>query len=183
MGRVRAHLRSNVIGYLALFVALSGSAFAVTQIDRNSVRSRHIVHGQVRGIDVAKDTLTGRNVRDGSLARVPNAAVAQSAADANSLDGKDSTDFATSHVEDWNNVGDADGPPFYAEAGGCDSWANWDPTDSSVTAFFRDAFGIVHLRGRLDTPGSGSSCPTMFTLPPGYRPPLRETFAPSSVAS
>lgn len=37
--RIGQHLRSNVIGYLALFVALGGTAYA---LDANSVKSKHI---------------------------------------------------------------------------------------------------------------------------------------------
>jgi hypothetical protein len=36
----------------AMFVALGGGAYAVTQIDRNSVESKHIVNGQVKSVDV-----------------------------------------------------------------------------------------------------------------------------------
>ena len=28
-GRIRQHIRSNVVGYVALFVALSGTAYAI----------------------------------------------------------------------------------------------------------------------------------------------------------
>jgi hypothetical protein len=45
--RIFGHMRSNVIGYLALFVALGGGAYAAAKIDagdieRNAVRSKHI---------------------------------------------------------------------------------------------------------------------------------------------
>ena len=53
--RVGAHLRANVVGYIALFFALGlGTAWA---LDANSVRSKHIVNGQVKGADVAETTL------------------------------------------------------------------------------------------------------------------------------
>lgn len=35
--RVLCHLRSNVVGYLALFVALSGTSYAAIALPRNSV--------------------------------------------------------------------------------------------------------------------------------------------------
>ena len=63
--RVGAHLRANVVGYIALFFALGlGTAWA---LDANSVRSKHIVNGQVKGADVAES----------SLGRVPEAKSAQ----------------------------------------------------------------------------------------------------------
>jgi hypothetical protein len=46
---IRDHLRSNLIGYLALFVALGGStAFAA-----DTVFSEDIVNGQVKTNDIA----------------------------------------------------------------------------------------------------------------------------------
>ncbi len=73
--RVGEHLRSNVIGYLALFCALSlGTAYA---LDRNSVRSKHIKRAAVKTSDLgpgavtaeklAPDSVSGSNVVDDSL--------------------------------------------------------------------------------------------------------------------
>jgi hypothetical protein len=44
------HVRSNVVGYIALFVALTGTAIALP--GRNSVDSGDIRNGQVRSVDV-----------------------------------------------------------------------------------------------------------------------------------
>ena len=44
---------ANVASSLALFIAISGgAAFAVTQLDANSVESKHIVNGQVKRGDL-----------------------------------------------------------------------------------------------------------------------------------
>lgn len=43
-----------------------------------------------------------------------------------------------------------------------------------VPGFWRDPLGIVHLRGLMKDGTVGSSA---FTLPPGFRPALAETFA------
>ena len=56
--RIRAHVRSNVIGYIALFFSLSlGTAWA---LDANSVKSRHIVNGQVKAKDIKKSEVQVR---------------------------------------------------------------------------------------------------------------------------
>ena len=58
MGRLRRHVRSNLIGYLALFVALGGTgAYAAGQIDsqdiaKNAVKSKHLKNGQLREADL-----------------------------------------------------------------------------------------------------------------------------------
>ena len=76
--RFSSHLRSNVVGYVALFVAFNGSAYAVTAIDDDSVRSRHIVDGEVKAADIgtgqvgtadlANDKIQSADVRDDTLA-------------------------------------------------------------------------------------------------------------------
>jgi len=61
--RVREHLRSNVVGYVAIFLfAVGGTAIAA-----NTVRSEDIVNGEVRGLDVANNNLQGVDVRNDSL--------------------------------------------------------------------------------------------------------------------
>lgn len=62
--RVGGHIRGNVVAYLALFLALGmGTAWA---LERNSVRSKHIVNGQVKSADVKNNGLTGRDIKDQS---------------------------------------------------------------------------------------------------------------------
>jgi hypothetical protein len=51
------------------------------------------------------------------------------------------------------------------------SWVHYENT-YNPPGYFKDSFGIVHLRGLVK---SGSS--TIFTLPEGYRPPCRELHA------
>jgi hypothetical protein len=92
-GRISGHIRSNVVGYVALFVALSGTAYAVdgplagqnqvgsldiidgevknADLDGNSVGTGKIADGNVRSNDVADDStgfaLTGTDIADESL--------------------------------------------------------------------------------------------------------------------
>ena len=49
---IRAHFRSNVVGYVALFIALGGTSYALS---RNSVKSKHIAPGAVKRSDVNAD--------------------------------------------------------------------------------------------------------------------------------
>jgi len=63
----RRHVRSNVVGYLALFVALSGVTYAAGSVPKNSVSSSSIKKGAVKSIDVRDGTLTGTDVRDETL--------------------------------------------------------------------------------------------------------------------
>jgi hypothetical protein len=64
---------STIAAYLALFVALGGSAYAVAtigprDIESDAVRSRHIKPGQVKESDLRDGAVTGVKVQDASLA-------------------------------------------------------------------------------------------------------------------
>jgi hypothetical protein len=109
--KLRTHIRSNIIGYVALFFALStGSAVALS--GSNTVFTDDITDNQVYSADVRNDTLsggglaaadlkpgsvgtsevvnnslTGADVSEPSLGQVP------SASNADTLDGVDSTGF------------------------------------------------------------------------------------------
>ena len=60
---IRHHLRSNVVGYLALFVAMSGTAVALPAT--NTVFSDDIVNGQVKSKDISDSNgVRSADVRD-----------------------------------------------------------------------------------------------------------------------
>ena len=92
------HIRANVVGYVGVFLALTGSAVALPGHD--SVRSDDIVNGQVKRADVARNavnggkvangTLGGPDIRESSLGPVPRARVS---ADAEQLGGSPPEDF------------------------------------------------------------------------------------------
>jgi hypothetical protein len=62
---------ANVMATIAVFVALGGTSYAVLRVD-----SKAIVDGSIKGRDVGRDTLGGAQIREGRLARVPQARVA-----------------------------------------------------------------------------------------------------------
>ncbi|MFL5824431.1 MAG: hypothetical protein ACJ764_13430 [Solirubrobacteraceae bacterium] len=89
----------TVVAYLALFVALGGSAYAAASasigsndIKPNAILSRHIKDGQVTSADVgasaitsakiAANAITGADIKEQTLAQVPSAAHAAQAASA-----------------------------------------------------------------------------------------------------
>jgi hypothetical protein len=102
MRRALSHFSANAVGYLALFVAMSGGAYAVTRAPAGSVNSQAIINGQVKEPDIHKkavtasklgsrsvtasklapDSVTGGNVVESTLGPVPNAAFATNAANA-----------------------------------------------------------------------------------------------------
>jgi hypothetical protein len=60
--KLRAPSHSTVVAYLALFVAIGGSAYAVSKIGSKEIENRSI-----RGKDVADDTIAGRQVDEVKL--------------------------------------------------------------------------------------------------------------------
>jgi hypothetical protein len=79
MLRLIAHLRGNLVAYLALFVALSGTAYAAKALPNNSVGTKQLKKRAVTGAKVKNNTITGRQVRESTLAQVPSAARAGAA--------------------------------------------------------------------------------------------------------
>jgi hypothetical protein len=66
LDKTASWLRSNVVGLIALFVALSGVAYAATA-PRDSVVSRSIKDGQVKLADVGTNAVDGTRVVNDSL--------------------------------------------------------------------------------------------------------------------
>ena len=77
------HLTGNAVGYLALVIATSGTAYAAATIGSaevvdGSLRSIDIsdetaLNGGLSGIDIRTNTLTGADIQEATLAKVPNA--------------------------------------------------------------------------------------------------------------
>ncbi|MGH2958699.1 MAG: hypothetical protein ACRDKE_03780, partial [Solirubrobacterales bacterium] len=100
------YTRQNAIAFLALFVALSGTAFAAS-LPRNSVGTKQIKKGAVTGVKVKKNTLTGSQIKESKLGTVPDASrlggllpsaylpATATAASADKFDGIDSAVFGT----------------------------------------------------------------------------------------
>ncbi len=62
LSKLVRYLGNNVLGLMALFVALGGTAYAV-----NTVGSTDIIDGEVRSIDIRNDDIQSGDVKDGSI--------------------------------------------------------------------------------------------------------------------
>ena len=166
--KLRRPSHATVIAYLALFVALGGTAIAASTLGKNTVGPKQLKKNAVTapkvknnavttekvkdqaitGAKIKPGSLTGDQINAATLGTVPSAQTAQVAQTANSLP----------PAENWHQVGTPGEPGFQG------TWKNEGGAYLSV-AFFKDHEGIVHLRGAAQ--GGGI---TVFTLPPGYRP-------------
>jgi hypothetical protein len=105
-GRLRSHIFGNAVGYVALFVSLSGAAYAAaslppgsvgsTQLRRGAVTRSKIAAGAVNGSKVAAHSLTGRQINAATLATVPGAETASTAISATHAATADTATTATS---------------------------------------------------------------------------------------
>jgi hypothetical protein len=64
---VGRHIRGNVVGYVALFLALTMGGAWAAGLGPNSVKSKHIKPGAVKSSDVRNDKLTGDDVNEATL--------------------------------------------------------------------------------------------------------------------
>jgi hypothetical protein len=65
--RVIGHVRANVVGYLALFVALGGTSYAAIRLPTNSVKAAQIASGAVRSAEVKDRSLLAKDFKLGQL--------------------------------------------------------------------------------------------------------------------
>jgi hypothetical protein len=164
--QLRRHLTySNVVATLCLFLLLTGAtAFAATQLGKNSVGTKQlkknavtaakIKKGAVTGAKVKKDSITGTQVNESTLGTVPSAALASSL-----------TPMEPTHI-----VG-APGEPQFEN--GAHNVGSTGPFALNPVGFYKDHEGIVHLQGIAET---GKTPPAfVFTLPPGFRPAAGKT--------
>ena len=92
LSRLRGHVRHNVVGYIAVFIALSGTAYAAkpmitgADVQDESLTGADVLNESLTGNDVQNDSLKGADVDESSLGKV---------GDADTLDGLDSTAFAS----------------------------------------------------------------------------------------
>ncbi len=162
--RLKRPSHATVVAYLALFVALGGSAFAATLLGKNSVGTKQLKKNAVTSPKIQKQAITANKVKNGTLTgtqieastlgTVPAADQAHSAQTADSL----------SPVENWHEIGSPGEPEFEH------SWHNFGGLFARA-AFYKDHEGIVHLKGTV-TGGLGA----VFRLPAGYRPTERLIF-------
>lgn len=101
------YIRQNAVAFLALFIALSGTAFAAVNLPRNSVGNKQLKKNAVTGKKVKRNTLTGVQINESKLGVVPNSTrlggqpasaflgAGATAANADKLDGVDSAVFGS----------------------------------------------------------------------------------------
>jgi hypothetical protein len=107
---MRGHLRPSpamVVAFIALFVAIGGSSYAVTRLPSGSVGSKQLKKNAVTGAKVKNRSLTAADIKVESLAGVASAANATNAGHAAAAAGLDRVVY----VNQPSAVGPATGDP------------------------------------------------------------------------
>lgn len=77
--RIRDHIRGNVVGYVSLFIALSGTAYAIDGplAGQNTVGTLDIIRGEVRTSDLGPKAVSADKIDGGAVgsAAVENASL------------------------------------------------------------------------------------------------------------
>jgi hypothetical protein len=140
--RIIAFGRRNALGLIAIFIALSGTAYAATSLPHNSVGTKQLRNGAVTGAKLARaavtaskvkpGSLTGKQINAATLGLVPNATHATSADSATTANTANTANTATSattaiaatnatnanHATDADHASNADHATDAAELGG-----------------------------------------------------------------
>ncbi len=151
---------ANVMSSIAVFLVLGGTAFAATQLGKNSVGTKQLKKNAVTAAKIKKnavttakvknDAVTGAKVNEGTLGTVPSANVANGLAP----------------LEATHLVG-APGEPGFEN--GSTNFPGSGPLSFNPVGFYKDHEGIVHLQG-IAKVGNGPTIDSVFTLPAGFRP-------------
>jgi hypothetical protein len=194
--RISNHIRSNLVAYLALFFALTGSAYALDgsntvfsdDIVNNEVRSEDIRDSNVTATDLRANAVTTGKILDGEVRSTdvandtsPFALTGTDVANG-SLTGADLADDAITGAKvandslDGSDIQNLDGASIQGPEGwhrigdpGEPAFLNgWQSASfAEEPGFYKDAVTRrVYLHGRIN----GGNSPCAFVLPPTHLP-------------
>ncbi len=151
------HLRSNIVAYLALVVALStGTAYAAAQIANGSVTTKKLAKNAVTSNKVKNDAIKGRDIKNGSVGffDIGDGAVSSGEIFNGSVRSEDIQNDTITRSDIAAGVVPADGDVFVSDTGAPPTATPDSPSVSSFqftlprngkvhVQFFSGAFGVT----------------------------------------
>ncbi len=153
MRRIRRPSHATVVAYVALFIALGGTAIAAVVVSDNSQVARGTISGHKPPAgdhpNVIAGSVNGTDLADGSVTRAKL---------------KTPATFTSAGLPDMDPI-DCSNPD--------NRWYNYLPSRYERVGYYRDPSGLVYLQGFAYNCGNGVAT---FTLPPGYAPAKERSF-------
>ena len=161
--RIRRHVANNVVGYVALVVAVAGVPMAWA-LGKNSVGPRQIQPSAVRSSEVKNEAIKGVDVNEGTLGKVASAGTADSATNAQNAQSALTAENAAT-AGSAQTAHSADSAQTAESAASAQNANQLDGLDSSAfaPATAASSDGPISVD---DPPSGGNTNATLFTVGP-----------------